>query len=87
MQVSQAVLNGFEKKGGTTVLVTHNHELVYDFKEEEKGQFLQVEFDGDHPTFKLVPGISTSSHADKIAQKIGFSEKDIETHLRDGGYL
>ena len=87
MQVSQDILNGFHTIGNTTILVTHNHELVSLFQEQDKGQFLQVEFKGELPTFRVIPGTSTLSHADKIAKKIGFSGEDIENYLRESGYL
>jgi DNA mismatch repair ATPase MutS len=84
---SEDILHGFQTIGGTTILVTHNHDLVTAFQARDSGQFWQVELDGEEPTYKVVPGISTHSHADKIAKKVGFSREDIDRHLRDSGYL
>jgi len=41
----------------------------------------QVEFADDLPTFRLIPGISRVSHADRVAKKIGFSKQDIDNYL------
>lgn len=87
MQVSRDILDGFHKIGNTTILVTHNHDLVSKFQKEGKGQFLRVEFDGEGPTFRLITGISSISHADKVAKKLGFSGEDIEGYLKESGYL
>ena len=43
----------------------------------------QVEFADDLPTYKLVPGVSRVSHADRVAKKIGFSKEDIDNYLAD----
>lgn len=84
---SAAIMNGFSVVGNNTLLVTHSHELVRDFENRELGQYLQVEFKDDKPTHKIVPGISVDSHALRVAEKIGFSPKDIERHLQQKGYL
>jgi hypothetical protein len=46
-----------------------------------------VAFDGDAPTYRIVPGISRVSHADRVAQKIRFSEADRRQYLKEKGYL
>ncbi len=81
MESSQNVLNGFYRKGNSTVLITHNHQLVDLFANQGIGQALQVEFAGDQPTYRIIPGISRVSHADRVAKKIGFSKEDIEHYL------
>jgi len=86
MQHSKTVLNGFYDIGNNTLLVTHNHQLVDYFNGEGKGQCLQVQFDGDAPTHKVVQGISRVSHADRVAKKIGFSAEDIDAHLIKQGH-
>ena len=86
LKQSYVILNGFHTIGNNTILVTHNHELVELFKDKERGQYLQVQFDGKKPTHKLAYGISKESHAERIAEKIGFAEKDIETYLSKRGY-
>jgi len=84
LETSSNVLNGFNKKGNVTILITHNHELVDRFMQGGIGQALQVEFKGDHPTFRLIEGISRVSHADRVAKKIGFAKEDIEHYLQEG---
>ncbi len=83
LETSSNVLNGFNKKSNVTILITHNHELVDRFIQEGIGQALQVEFKGDHPTFRLIEGISRVSHADRVAKKIGFAKEDIESYLEN----
>lgn len=86
LTVSHDILNGFLRIGNVTILVTHNHELVSHYADQRSGQFLQVEFMGREPTFRLISGISTVSHADEIAKRVSFSAEDIERHLRERGY-
>ncbi len=75
------MLNGFYRKGCSTILITHNHQLVDHFMNEKIGVAKQVEFSNDLPTFKLIEGISRVSHADRVAKKIGFSKQDIDNYL------
>lgn len=84
---SSAILNDFDTIGNNTVLVTHNHSLVDRFKGEKKGQYLKAEFDGDRPTYRIIPGISRVSHADRIAKKIHFSKEDRHQYMKAKGYL
>ena len=84
---SADILNGFHTIGCNTLLVTHSFELVESFREKGLGQYLQVDFQGEKPTHRMVEGISRDSHAYRVAKKIGFSPKDIEDHLRSKGYL
>ncbi len=81
MQSSIDVLDGFYRKGNSTILITHNHQLVDEFVKRKIADPKQVEFADDLPTFKLVPGISRISHADRVAKKIGFSKQDIDHYL------
>ncbi len=81
MESSSNVLNGFYRKGNSTILITHNHQLVDHFVAEGIGLPKQVEFADDAPTYKLVDGISRVSHADRVAKKIGFSKQDIDNYL------
>ena len=82
LETSSNVLNGFLKKGNSTVLITHNHELVDQFTNQKIGRPLQVEFKSYKPTYRLIDGISRVSHADRVARKIGFSKEDIEEYLK-----
>jgi len=85
MEISYAILNGFSKIGSTTILVTHNHELAGRFHKEGRSQNLQVEFKNRKPTYRLVPGVARKSHAELIAEKVGFSAKDIDSYLKRRG--
>ncbi|CAA9890132.1 DNA mismatch repair protein MutS domain protein [Candidatus Methylobacter favarea] len=81
MESSSNVLNGFYRKGNSTVLITHNHQLVDNFVNQGLGLSKQVEFANESPTYKLIDGISRVSHADRVAKKIGFSKEDIDSYL------
>jgi len=81
MEASSNVLNGFYRKGNSTILITHNHQLVDQFAKDGTGVSMQVEFAKDAPTYRLIPGISRVSHADRVAKKIGFSKEDIDNYL------
>jgi DNA mismatch repair protein MutS len=83
MESSSNVLNGFYRKGNSTILITHNHQLVDNFVRQGIGLPRQVEFANDAPTYKLIAGISRVSHADRVAKKIGFSKEDIDHYLAD----
>lgn len=83
METSSNVLNGFYQKGNSTILITHNHQLVDHFVDQKAGVALQVEFADEDPSYKLIPGISRVSHADRVAKKIGFSKEDIAGYLAD----
>ena len=83
MEASSNVLNGFYRKGNSTILITHNHQLVDQFAKAGTGVPMQVEFAKDAPTYRLIPGISRVSHADRVAKKIGFSKEDIDNYLAD----
>ena len=83
MESSSNVLDGFYRKGNSTILITHNHQLVDNFVQQGLGLPRQVEFANDAPTYKLIAGISRVSHADRVAKKIGFSKEDIDNYLAD----
>jgi len=82
MEISYAILDGFSKIGSTTILVTHNHELAEKLQDDRKSQNLQVEFKNRRPTYKMLPGTAKESHAEQIAEKLGFSPKDIDIYLK-----
>ncbi len=82
MATSINILDGFHEKGCSTLLITHNHQLVDHYINQGLGLARQVEFSGEAPTYKLIKGISRVSHADFIARKIGFAKADIEKHLK-----
>jgi DNA mismatch repair ATPase MutS len=81
------ILSDFHTIGNNTVLVTHNHSLVDRFMAEKKGQCLMTAFNGDDPTYKIIPGISRVSHAGRITRKIKFSQEDRHRYMKEKGYL
>lgn len=81
IEISMSILEGFFQKGNNTVLITHNHELVDRMKNKGMGVAKQVEFKNEQPTYRVIEGISRVSHADRVAQKIGFSKADIARYL------
>jgi DNA mismatch repair protein MutS len=83
MELSEYVLSGFYKLGASTLLVTHNHELCERLQEKGIGRYLQGEFLPHGPTYRLIPGVSRVSHADRVAAALGFSKNDVEKHLED----
>lgn len=85
VQILKNVMLAFKHLGGATIFSTHAHELVGDFEETDDGQFLQVEFDGEAPTYRLVPGVSHTSHAARVAREYGFSEEQIRDELKSQG--
>ncbi|MEI7870077.1 MAG: DNA mismatch repair protein MutS [Candidatus Methylumidiphilus sp.] len=82
IEISTDILNGFRQKGASTLLITHNHELVDHFQGQNIGLARQVEFKDEMPTYRLVEGISRVSHADRVAKKIGFAKEDIARMLK-----
>jgi DNA mismatch repair protein MutS len=83
MELSEYVLKGFHKLGASTLLVTHNHELCERLQEKGIGRYLQGEFSAQGPTYRLIPGVSRVSHADRVAAALGFSKEDVEKHLAE----
>ena len=81
MESSFNTLHGFYRKGNSTILITHNHQLVDELVKKQLGIPKQVEFLADKPTHKIIDGISRVSHAERVAKKIGFSKEDIELYL------
>ena len=81
MESSMTVLKGFYRKGSSTILITHNHQLVDGLLAEHLGVAKQVEFLNEAPTHKIIDGISRVSHADRVAKKIGFSQQDIDDYF------
>ena len=81
MELSEYVLLGFHKLGASTLLVTHNHELCERLQGKGIGRYLQGEFLVQGPSYRLIPGVSRVSHADRVAAALGFSKEDVEKHL------
>ena len=85
--VAEYIAKGFWRKKASVVLITHDHELVADLSGQGVIEPLQVEFREDIPTHRLVPGISITSHALRVARKLGFGPEDVERHLAAGSAL
>ncbi len=86
MHESAGIMSDFHAIGNNTVLGTHNHSRADRFRDDEKGQCLMTEFNGNEPTYRIVTGISRVSHASRIAEKINFSSQDRRRYLKDNGY-
>ncbi|MDT8407785.1 MAG: DNA mismatch repair protein MutS [Methylococcales bacterium] len=82
LEASLNVLEGFYRKGCSILLITHNHQLVDELLKRGMGEARMVEFLPEGPTYKLIPGISRVSHADRVAEKVGFSKAHIEKLLQ-----
>jgi len=80
-------LCGFIHKRPNTIYVSHHHELAKEFYNQGVGNFLQVEFNGEKPTYKIISGISTNSHSDLVSKRVGFDADSIKQHLVEKGYL
>ena len=80
-KIAAMILDGFTRLGNTTILVSHNHDLARLLRERETGIFYQFYLENSTPTFILTEGISESSHAELVAERIGFSQTDIDMYL------
>jgi DNA mismatch repair protein MutS len=87
MKLTTQALCGYLHKGTNLVYVTHNHEMALRMADQGIGNCIQVEFNGVAPTHRIIPGISTNSHADLVAESIGFGEDNIREHLISLDYL
>ena len=84
-RIALMILNGFTRLGNATVLVSHNHDLARTLKQQDSGVFYKFYLENDNPTFTLTDGISEFSHAELIAERIGFSQEHIDLHLKNLG--
>ncbi len=80
-------LHGFLHKGPNVVYTSHHYELARYFQEKGIGNYIQVEFDGEKPTHRIIPGISSNSHSDIVAKRVGFDGEAIREHLVEKGYM
>lgn len=86
-EMARAILWGFSRIGCGTLLVTHNTALAQRAEKEGLAVNNHLRISDGAPTFKLYPGISLSSNAERVARAIGFSESDITASLERRGYL
>lgn len=84
-RIGLMILNGFIRLGNTTILVSHNHDLAGTLKQQDSGVFYKFYLENDNPTFTLADGISEFSHAELVAERIGFSREHIDLHLKNLG--
>lgn len=80
-RIALMILNGFIRLGNATILVSHNHDLARMLKQQDAGVFYKFYLENNNPTFTLTDGISEFSHAELVAERIGFSQTDIDRHL------
>jgi hypothetical protein len=85
LTVSRQVLDGFVRLGSSTIFITHNHALARSYRKKGGGrfQFLMTDFDGNHPTYRFKKGIASHSHAESVAEEIGFGKEDIEKRFQN----
>lgn len=79
--IGSRVLTTLAKKGVTTLITTHNLSLAKQLNEQGVINPLMIEARDDKTTFRIVPGIASSSGAEHIATRIGFSNEDVERHF------
>ncbi|MFM1846854.1 MAG: hypothetical protein RL417_328, partial [Pseudomonadota bacterium] len=82
-ETGYGVVWGFNAVEAGTILVTHNVNLARRLAEEGIAKTLQMEFAEGAPTYRIIPGISTVSHAESVARSIGFGREDIERMVRE----
>jgi hypothetical protein len=85
LNILNGLMQGFSKIGGTTIFATHLHELVSQFQAADDGQFLMMERDGEKPTFKVVPGVSAYSAAERVAEKYELDHDSITALMKKRG--
>lgn len=83
--IALMILNGFIGIGNATLLVSHNYDLARMLKDQDAGVFYKFYLENNSPTFTLADGISEFSHAELVAERIGFSQEDIVRHLNNLG--
>jgi DNA mismatch repair ATPase MutS len=85
--LSRAVLCGLHHKGTSVIYINHHPEMADWFAEKGAGDFFQMGFDGEKPTHKIIGGISRTSHANLVAERVGLSPEQIQENLVSSGYL
>lgn len=74
--------------GASVMMITHRYDLADEFRSQTgRGNYLQIEFDGDHPTRQLVPGISMNSRPELVTERIGMTLGGVERLLRERGLM
>lgn len=86
-EMAHAILWGFSRIGCGTLMVTHNTALARRAEEEGFANNQHLRISDGTPTYKLFPGISLLSNAERVAKAIGFSGNDIKASLKMRGYL
>lgn len=85
--MARSILWGFSRIGCGTLMVTHNTALARRVGDEGFATNYHLRISDGAPTFKLFPGISLLSNAERVAKAIGFSQADITGSLINRGYL
>ncbi len=86
-EFAAAVMWGFSKIRCGVMLVTHNISLADRLSQDGTAQAFQMGFDENKPTFKVKPGISRRSNAERVARALKFAPEDIERMLRERGLI
>ncbi|MFB6198344.1 MAG: hypothetical protein ABEI52_08785, partial [Halobacteriaceae archaeon] len=76
------------RKAGTSLYISHHHQLTDHFLEQDVGQYWQVLLDeGGEPTYKFGRGVSRHSHAKRVTRKVGHAPEDMRETLVESGYM
>ncbi len=78
---AREVLEMLASKGTTVFVITQNLELAHVLEDLGMSQNLEVEFNEGVATYRMKPGIATSSHSEAVAARVAFSKRDILAHL------
>ena len=88
LELSTAIVEGFRDIGSGTVLVTHDFTLARRLERTGVTQSQRFTLDENKPTFQIEEGISDSSYAMRIAEKLGFTPDDVrelvQNKMRNG---
>jgi len=81
LEITRDILDGFIETGASVLFITHNFPLVHLYNKQKTGQFLETVFEDNVFTHRFKEGIASTSHANRIASQLGFSQEDINNHL------
>jgi len=74
--------------GANVIVITHRHDLAKEFRSQTgKGNYLQMEFEGDNPTRQIVPGIAPTSRPELVESRVNMGQEGVEKLLRERGFL
>jgi DNA mismatch repair protein MutS len=75
--------DGLRELGCGAVMVTHDHELARKLDVRGGVDCAMLTLEDEQPTYRVQPGIATSSRPDRVLRSIGFTREDMERILRE----